>query len=244
MKTKIEAGFAGFFYDSLLSIVLYLVCVSLPSFVPGMTQEHFAGIARWAFLPFVVFLLLRTGQKPYLGSPKRFPSTLPLFLICFGNMAALLQSGSYHEANVSNLLWRFFFTLATAFIEEAAFRFGLLEAINKTGLKKFSILISAFIFGVMHLFALFTGSAILPTLAQAGYTFILGLLLGVAYTQGGFLSAFLLHFAFNFLQNDLYSSLGGGNWDVPFFIWNIGLGILSLGYGAFLYFRYLRKKEG
>ena len=243
MKLKIDEGSAKFFWDSMLCLALYLLCVGIPCFIPGVTQKVFTGVARFIFLIPILWLLLRNGLKPRFPNVKYFLISLPLIVICFGNMMSLWASGKASSPNVETLFLDLVFTLGTALIEEAVFRFGLLEALNRTNWRKLSIPISAFFFGAFHLFALLSGSAVGPTFAQAGYTFALGLILGVAYLYGGFLSAFVIHLAFNFLQTDLYLACGGWEWDLPFFLWNIGLSILAFGYAALLFFRRVLKQE-
>ena len=243
MKLKIDEGFAKFFWDAMLCLALYLLCVGIPCFIPNVTQKVFTGVARFIFLIPILWLLLRNGLKPNFPNVKYFLISLPLIVICFGNMMSIWTGGKASSPNVETLFLDLAFTLGTALIEEAVFRFGLLEAVRRTSWRKFAIPISAFLFGAFHLFALLSGSAVGPTFAQAGYTFLLGIILAVAYLYGGFLSAFVIHLAFNFLQTDLYLACGGWEWDLPFFLWNIGLAVLAFGYAALLFFRYILPKE-
>ena len=243
MKFKIDEGFAKFFWDALLCLALYLLCVGIPCFIPDVTQKVFTGVARFIFLIPILWLLLRNGLRPHMPGVKYFMISLPLAVICLGNMMSLWTSGEASSPNVETLLLDLAFTFGTALIEEAVFRFGMLEALRRTSWRKLSIPLSALLFGAFHLFALLSGSAVGPTFAQAGYTFLLGLILGVAYLYGGFLSAFVIHLAFNFLSSDLYLSCGGWAWDLPFFLWNIGFTVLAFGYAALLFFRRIIRQE-
>ena len=242
MKFKIDAGFAGFFYDALLCVALYLLCVSVPCFIPDFSQTDFTGILRWVFLFPIGWVLLHKGMRPNLGKWKTFLICLPLVAIGLGNMISLLTTKEVVAPAATSLLWSGLLTLGTAITEEFVFRFGALEALQKTSWKGLSIPISAAIFGLFHIFALLAGSPILPTLAQVGYTFFLGLILGVAYQYGGIFASICIHLLFNFLQTDLYLACGGGTWDMPFYLWNIGLAIFALGYAVLLFILMRRGK--
>ena len=215
-RFKIDEGSKRPFYGAILVIFIYIFAVSLPSF-GFVEQETFTGTLRFLIFPFIVFSLFEDGFKLSRSTLKSFLLTIPLALIAFGNLASLPFSSQINEPSFLDIDRKVLFTLMTALIEETIFRFAFMEAIAKTNLRRFDILISALVFGLMHLFALFGGSDPLLTLAQVGYTFLLGLLLGVAYRLGGLLPAFFLHFLFNFLQNDLFKALGGGEWNTPFF---------------------------
>ena len=220
-------------YDALLVICLYLCFVNLPA-LPGVDQASFTAFLRFLVLLPIVYYLMQNGfifQKPSL---KNTLICLPLCLICFGNLTSLLffQKPSYDSQ--SDLLRLAIYTLGTAAAEELVFRFAFIQALEKTKAKPFAILISAAVFGCCHFFALLGGASFLSVLAQVGYTFLLGLLLGVAYLLGGLLPAILLHFFFNFLQTDIYLALGGGTWDLPFYLCNIVCFLLATSYAAFL----------
>lgn len=242
MKLEIEKGFARIFWDALLCVAIYLVCVSLPA-PPFFTQISFTGVLRYLALPIVVLLLYADGLRLEAVDFRKVLLCVPLIFVCFGNMVSLWTSGAGFEPNAIDLERAFIYTLATAVVEEWVFRFGVMNALKHTNVKNWDILILALLFGICHLFSLFSGTAVLSALAQAGYTFLLGLLLGVAYKVGGILPAIMLHLLFNFFQNDLYLASGGGSWNASFFAWNIGLFVLSALYAAFLWWRYLMPRK-
>ena len=242
MKFQIERGFTRLFYDSLLCIAIYLFCVSLPM-PPFLDQESFTGALRYLALPIIGLILAADHISPWDDKVRRAWLCIPIVFIAFGNMLSLWISGGGSTPSADVLTRAFFFTLATATAEEAVFRFGLIEALDKTSLKKYDFIAAALIFGVCHIFNILGGAAILPTLAQAGYTFLFGLLLGVAYKVGGILPAIALHFVFNFLQNDLYTACGGGVWDFTFFACNIGCFLLAAAAAFFLWWRYIRIRK-
>ena len=232
MKLQIEDGQKSYFYDVLLCLAIYLVVSSCPA--PFfLDQGSFTCILR-LLVTIPIFGLLCTHASPKLvKSTKGFLLCLPFFILCFGNLCSLFFAKEL-TPNKEDLFLQGFFSLVTAGIEEVIFRFGVCEILSKTNLRKFRILISAFLFGAFHLLSLIAGSPVIPTLAQAGYTFLLGLLLGLVYETGGLGIAILLHFAFNFFQNDLFTKLGGGEWNAIFFAFNIGFYLLCVGY-AFVF---------
>ena len=229
-------------YDAFICLFLYLLCVSIPA-IPGADQASFTGFMRFLCLALVVPILTAKGNSFPKSSFKNVLLCLPLLVFAFGNMSSLLLFGKATYDPESDLLRSGVFTVGTALLEEVVFRFGLNEAIKKTKYGIFSILIVSALFGLCHLLSILAGAAPLTALAQAGYTFLLGLFLGVAYEVGGLLPAFLLHFVFNFLQTDLYLALGGGNWDLPFFVCNGVCFLLAAAYGAFLFIRFIRRPK-
>lgn len=232
-KLGIQKEDKKYLFDVLLCIFLYLFAVSLPA--PSfLTQQAFTGAMRFLFLIPIAWLLITDGFKLTLGSIKGVFLCLPMLLIAFGNMTSLWARGQGALIEGSEIERLALFTFGTALIEEVVFRLALMQLLAKTSLKRFDVLISAAIFGLCHIFALLSGSGVLPVLQQVGYTFALGLLLGVAYKYGGLIAPFLIHFAFNFFQTDLYLSADGGSWDALFFALNIGFYVFSFGYAFFL----------
>ena len=230
MKLQIEKGFARVFYDSLLCVAIYILAVSLPA-PPFMDQASFTG----------GLILARDGLSLEIGKSKKAWLCIPIAFIAFGNFLSLLFHGGYHGPDSYELTKAIIFTLGTATVEEIVFRAGLIGALQHTSWKKADILVSSLIFGLCHALGILAGGAILPSLAQAGYTFLLGLLVGVAFKVGGIIPAIGIHFLFNFLQNDLYVAMGGGAWDIPFFAWNIGCFLLAASVAFLLYWKKLRR---
>lgn len=242
MKFRIEEGQKPFFYDVLLCLVLYLIAVSLPA--PFfLDQASFTCMLRLLVLLPICALLLPHASPELLKTKKGFFLCLPFLILCFGNLCSLPFASSRTPSN-SDLVLQGFFTLITAGVEEILFRYGVCSFLARTNLKRFRIPISALLFGLTHLLGIFGGAAIVPTLAQAGYTCLLGLLLGIVYEFGGFVLAILFHFFFNFLQNDLFLSLGGGEWNIAFFAFNIGFYVICVGYAYFLNFNLLKNRCG
>ncbi len=131
-----------------------------------------------------------------------------------------------------------FANLITAFCEELLFR-----EITHNCLKEFikqdylRILISSMIFALLHFVNFFGGMNILSVLAQVGYTFVLGLILGLIKEKGvGLIALVSFHFLFNVLNNDLFSFLYKGEWNTEFVVTNIIIGTIVVGYGVLMYF--------
>lgn len=241
METPSKGNSRVHLYDAAILIAIYVALVSIPSF-DLLPQNVFTGILRFvALIPAFIFLIRDRFPKPKFSLIGGL-LCLPLLFICFGNMISLLIQGGMNP-KLDSLWMDALFTFGTALVEEILFRFALMEAIKHTRVKRFSILISSGVFALCHIFALLSGSAPLAVLAQVGYTFALGLVLGCAYEIGGILPCFIIHFLFNFLQSDLYLALGGGNWDYIFFLSNILCAAATYIYGAGILFLYVYKKR-
>ena len=250
MKERKEPSFQSNLYLALIFILLYLALTGLPLTYWGM--EPFSANLTMAVFRFVygtvVFFLLRFYFFPKL---KILPSLrgvlfLPFFLLCFSNLIYwAVMGGNFSSLKDNMTLWHNLWHYASiAFAEEVVFRQSLMGILSKRFKKYQNILISAGIFGVAHLINLFNGASLGATFAQVGYTFVLGLLLGfVELYGGGFLSAFLLHFAFDYVNMGIFELVFQGNWDWPFFLINIGIGVVVLGYAFFLFFLFEKKEK-
>ena len=229
------------FYDAALCIALYLLCVSIPA--PAfLEQASFTGALRFLFLPLIALILFPEGIS-FPIDWKRVFLCAPVLLATLGNIASLPFQSSVHAPNADSLLRLSLFTVATAVGEEWVFRYGVFRYLGKSKWKRFDILISAAVFSVCHLFALLSGAAILPTFAQAGYTFALGILLGFVYKFAGLLPVILIHFFFNLFQNDLFTLCCDPQWNAPFFLFNIVCFGMALGYALLLWLKAKKKQN-
>ena len=92
----------------------------------------------------------------------------------------------------------------------------------------------------MHLLNINSLASIPTCLIQALYTFGIGLVLSIVYLfSRNIIYPIILHFLFNFLNDTLVTSLFNIEWNLVFFIVNIGVGILIGLYSLFIYKRYL-----
>ena len=222
----------------LICLLFYLACVSLPGFA-GIDQNNVVGAMRFLLLPFAFYLLFQDIGIPKTSSVRNMAICIPLLFMAAPNMLSLLSKKDL-SFDGTHILEGLIFSLGTALAEETIFRFGIIEAIKSTKLSKLDILLSSFIFGLAHLLSILAGANPMGAFIQAGYSFSLGLLLGIAYKIGGLVPAIIIHYLFNFFQNDLYTAFGNTEWDLPFYVLNITFYALCLGYASFLY---LRKKK-
>lgn len=230
-------------YTFLILLCLYLFFVSFPykNFVSGFHGELLQSAGRLIFIVFAFLSFSRYGfpEENFFAKDKPIAFLfLPLFLLCFTNLLYLAIDNGNIAANPNYLyLFHYFgYYLLVAFAEELLFRYALIAVLPKTWRKEWRLLLSALIFALLHLANLFAGSNVLSTLAQVGYTFVLGLFLGFIYLYGGgFLLAFLLHFLFDFFNAGLYSLLNDKEESSVFYVVNIAIGAALIIYSLLIY---------
>lgn len=233
----------------LLLFLIFLFCASFPFSLWIKDQVWLwlaQGLLRLAFVvgcPFLVrrFSLVKAEWHPWSWGTLLY---LPLFALCGSNLFVLVYERSSFSLLIPGiqLLSQAFFYLTVALSEELLFRAVIEGEFLKEKSPLWSILLSALIFAVSHL-ANFGSVAPLLVLAQVGYTFILGLLLGFLYQDSRNLGLVILyHFLFDFLNDSLFGAYYSGDWDWRFFGINILIGFMVLLYG-FLYFKIKAKKK-
>ena len=169
---------------------------------------------------------------------------LPFFFLSGSNLFYLLLAKKEIAPSpfTATLGAQLFLCFGVALSEECLFR-GLI--LGELGLKKKpwqAILLSSLIFSLTHAVNFFSLSAG-ETFAQIGYTFVLGIFLGILYQESENVAyPFLLHLLFNFLDNYFFVALYQGDWDLPFFLTNgiLGLALLLYAFGVFFF---LEKKK-
>ncbi len=113
--------------------------------------------------------------------------SLPCFLVAFANFPySALISGSARIVRWELLPLFLLKCIAVALMEELCFRAALLPFLReklrgKRGEFFLSVLLSAAVFGAVHLFNLLFGASLGATALQVGYTFLLGVMFGVMY---------------------------------------------------------------
>ena len=220
-----------------LLIFLYLLFVSLPS-LSGLPFSEQTPLRFGFRLAFAFLLMVFLPSK--WGKPGRFAFRyFPFFLLLpFSNWIAFAFSGNvgsfcFEYQDVLRIVDLFL----TVFLEETIFRVFPLSGLQEEKTKIRMIFVSSLAFAVCHLAQ---GSWM-----QGVYCFGLGLALASLFVYGGgvWFSA-LLHFLFNFFNNELYTWFGGG---VPyrlFYLVNIAVGILfALYYLALLLIRLKRARN-
>lgn len=158
-------------------------------------------------------------------------NNLPILAIAFGN-AAVNQPAWVVTVYA---LW----CVSVALIEETAFRglvfpFLLRKFDGKKGRALWGVLIGAAIFGGIHIVNLLSG-AVLPVLAQIGYSFLIGCVCAVSVLRTRGLSfAVLFHAAYNFCGLLIPTVGEGALWDTPTIVLTAVLGVAMAGYVAFV----------
>lgn len=237
------------FLSLAILFLLFLFAASFPfsSFIPDGTLVYYLrGGIRILYVGVFLFLTKKWDLVP-LRFRFSFPRDLlflPFFLLSASNLFYLTLSRKPLAAfSWDDLLWaELFYSLCVALSEECLFR-GLIFGNLVENKKPFvAILLSSLIFSLTHAVNFFSLS-VGETFAQMGYTFVLGLFLGILYYESeNLVYPILLHALFNFLDNDLFIALYQGEWDLPFFLTNGILGTVLLLY-AFLLFFFLEKKK-
>lgn len=176
-----------------------------------------------------IFLILLVGRRYRILNPFRRPFVssllfiLPSLLVVINNLPiiALATGNAYVEASSAHY---FFFALECFLIglfEESAFRgvffLILLEGARDTRRRIFNTVVwTSAVFGGVHLFNLFMGAGVGPTLLQVGYSFLIGGMCAIVLLRTkNIWFCVLLHAVYDFC-GFLVERLGGGRlWDTP-----------------------------
>lgn len=162
---------------------------------------------------------------------------LPLILLCGSNfMVVLFQNPTLNkDIDLFKIVTGLVISLGISIVEELLFRSQVLEEFLHKKSKIQSLIYSSLIFGAVHLLNISSFGSIPNILVQVGYTFFLGLVVGVIYlTSKNIILPIIYHFLFNFINDILVVELYKIKWDLTFFIVNIVLGIFVLIYILFL----------
>ena len=220
-----------------LLVFLYLLFVSLPSLSGFPFSEQVS--LRFGFRLAFAFLLI-VFLSPKWGKPGRFAFRyLPFFILLpISNWLVVAVSGklgAFHFEYQDGL--RLVDLLLTVFLEETIFRAIPLSSLKDEKTKIAWIFVSSLVFALCHLAQ--------GSWTQGVYCFGLGLALASLYVYGGgiWFSA-LLHFLFNFFNNEVYGWFEGGGSLRLFYLVNILVGaIFALYYLALLLIRLKRAKS-
>jgi membrane protease YdiL (CAAX protease family) len=237
------------FLSIAILFLLFLFVASFPfsSFTPSKTLVLcLQGGIRLLYVGVFLFLIKKWNLVPlhFRFSFPRGLLFLPFFLLSGSNLFYLALSRKPLTAfSFDGLLGaELFYCLCVALSEECLFRGLLLGSLLENKKPLAAVLLSSLIFSLTHAVNFFSLS-VGETFAQMGYTLVLGLFLGILYSESeNLVYPILLHALFNFLDNDLFIALYQGEWDLPFFLTNGILGAVLLFY-AFLLFFFLEKKK-
>ena len=140
------------------------------------------------------FLMVAAYEKLFIYKKGGFFHTLFLGtgLIIYGmipfsvNMIDLLQDADIVWQSLPVILWNIAKTLFVGFREESCFRGIVVNLLSERYLKErkgimFTVLLSAFIFGIMHFQNMFIGMSFAGSLIQSMNAFFVGLIFAAVY---------------------------------------------------------------
>lgn len=232
-------------YTLIILVLLYIAIISFPFtlLVADIYSKIIDMVLKIVFIIVAFISIKRYELNGVKALPDKNPFLfllIPLFALTFSNWIYIWIFKPSLVTSFDGGLFTLtvFSTLITVFCEELLFR-----EITHNCLKEFvkqdylRILISSAIFALLHFVNVFGGVDITFVLAQVGYTFVLGLILGLIKEKGaGLIVLTSFHFLFNLLNNDLFSFLYNGDWNKEFIITNVIVGAIAVIYGVLMYF--------
>ncbi len=209
----------------------------------ALLRETVPRLAAGGYL--LIFMCLKGFSESFLPKWRPFHLlwVLPCFAVAVVNFPfSALISGEAAIERV-DLLWLFLLKcLGIALLEESFFRALLIPLLREKGGDLFAVLLSAALFGAMHLLNLISGN-VGAVLLQVGYTFLLGCMFAVMllYT-GNIWLCILVHFLFD-IGGTIVTDLGRGPFqDTLFWILTAVAGALCAVHIVVTFVR-LRKKN-
>ncbi len=235
-------------------LVLFVPCVALVilfgfGLIPlsderlgALLKETIPRLAAGGYL--VLFMILKGFGEAF--RPKWVPLHLLWALPCFAVAAAnfpytalIAGRATIEQAELIPLFLLKCFGIAL--LEESFFRALLVPLLEEKGGRLFSVLVSAVLFGAMHLFNLINGD-IGAVFLQVGYTFLLGCMFAVMllFTKNIWLCV-AVHFLFD-VGGTIVTDLGQGPFqDTVFWCLTAVFGVLCTVHILITLFR-MRKK--
>ncbi len=178
MKRKLlyTAAFAA------IAVLAELFLLGIASFdssdAVGMAVTRACGSAAF------VALIVADGKRLFAPHPnfgRALLFSLPAFAIAINNfpIIPIVTGEARLDADAGALAMLMLECLLIGLFEETAFRgiilVTILERFSKTKKQLFvSLVISSAVFGLVHIFNLFAGAGVGPTLQQVGYSFLIG----------------------------------------------------------------------
>lgn len=244
--------------NNVLLLILFLPCLALiilfgvPGLLPiadGVTArlcgETVPRLAAGGFL--LVLLILKGYGAPFRFSVKlsHLIWALPCLAVAVVNFPFTALIGGNAVLDRVDLLWLFLLKcLSVALLEETFFRALLVPLLGgETTAKKLrAVLLSAALFGLMHLLNLFSGN-VGGVLLQVGYTFLLGCMFAVMLLKtGNVYLCMLTHFLFD-IGGLIVTDLGHGAFqDRTFWILTAVFGVLCAIHITVSFVRLCKKK--
>lgn len=237
-------------------LLLFYLALNLIPYEKFSSYEWVTILIKVMFFAALVILCIYEilHIKYQLGKKEKYISTFyyfPLFIGCCSNwIYALICS---KQPNISIDVTMFSLTaIQSAFsvaIEEMIFRGIFLvfwsQSLKETKYKNvLAILFTSIAFSLMHVIN-FYGNNPIAVLGQIGYTFVLGMILGViGFTcKYQIIIPFIAHFLFNFFNQIVYSSFYKTEYSMNYWIVSASVAAFCIVYTLFVYYMFYRKKE-
>ncbi|MCQ2771991.1 MAG: CPBP family intramembrane metalloprotease [Bacilli bacterium] len=231
-------------YTALIYLCAYLLIVAFPFDLFLSRDHHLLAITALKFILFV-YMVAQLKKEGFSIEPFSWKKSLlfiPTLLLCCSNFVFLaINKGPIDsKPDYLNLINGAVSCAATALCEELIFRVMASDVAKTKFNKILTLVITAGIFGAVHFIARVFGDPFGATI-QAGYSLFLGLVVGFTYLYGGSLiSAVLIHFLFNFINDSLFAVIHAGDWNGTFYIVNLCVGLLVAIY-LFILFVFFKK---
>ena len=239
-----------------LYTILYLICLillinSIPFSMFIDNKLILFGINIIIKIASIVYII-KYIKKEELNNIKIKPITkndlkiIPLLLLCCSNLFVSMAQKTTINNNIDLfiIISGLITSIGVGIVEELLFRSQVLDEFIKHKTKFQSLIYSSLIFGSVHLLNISSIGSIPTTLVQVGYTFFLGMVLGIIYLiSNNIILPIIYHILFNFINDTLIIELFQIKWDTIFFLVNIGIGIVVSIY-ALLILKKLLLREG
>ncbi len=237
-----------------ISIILLIIIMISFSFVVAQLFENTKDVTMITnsglrFLGGSVFvIILFSFNYASLFKSKHLRKSLliiiPALIISVNNfpIIAFFDGRALLTEPVYRVYLFFIECLSIGFFEEILFRgIILVLLLKKLADKKngvlLAIIFSSAIFGLSHVFNLYSGASIDDTLLQVGYSFLVGMMWAVIFLKTGNLwLTMLLHATYNFFgQVMFYLGSVDGRYDIYTIVITIMLAVIIAFYSVFLF---------
>ena len=171
---------------------------------------------------------------------------IPFLAICLSNFIVVwFNKVSLNQDISTNIILQDLLScLLISISEELVFRVVLFNEFLDHKKPLLSIIYSSLIFGGVHLLNIASFGDILPCLIQCLYSFGIGLVLSfIYYHSKNLILPVFFHFLFNFLNDSLVINLYNLNWNLSFYLINILITVIMLGYALLLYYIFNKKED-
>lgn len=238
-------------YSIAFFICIFLLSTSIPFslFIKNDIIVYWLNIIlKFAFLGYAIYYI----KKNKLHTPKfnklsiKSLSFIPFLAICLSNFIVVwFNKVSLNQDISTNIILQDLLScLLISISEELVFRVVLFNEFLDHKKPLPAIIYSSLIFGGVHLLNIASFGDILPCLIQCLYSFGIGLVLSfIYYHSKNVILPIVFHFLFNFLNDSLVINLYNLNWNLSFYLINILITVIMLGYALLLYYIFNKKEE-